>query len=462
MLNFVAKTLGRMGGEGLYKQNDSAENVSYSYVPQTATQSDLQPITIGLITEQFMFLTGVLTDYIVSNLEPTERKCHALRCLSCMCGLLRQTDLDVYVPKVLPTLITALDGDDGAVQVEACKTMHELTKRMSTKCLGNTLSAIVVALLPCLGPVEPHPTPPSTDAEAAQRAAAKQAVVTLRWLIVQRRSVLRGAFAEVQELMPSTHHLLRDVVAVLRKERGEVSAEERLKQLVSLVQHDSTRVQVLALEELHRLLKTKITGFHAKLEDDSGRMKRVLSDLVATLLRINGRTRGTDTVESSKVADTLGSSKVIQLCADCLGQVGAIDPSRLDHTVLQLRLRQEDKVEVHELDLRSEELASHVLKNYLVPFIRASKDHATHDRIGVCIQELLRFYTGLGYAEGEKTGERDAPARVQWIDEKTMECIRPFTKTNYEFKPKRFAGPKARKGKTCFGPGVPYGGELED
>lgn len=449
----MAKTLATMG-EGLYKRKESGEAVSYSYVPQTATQGDLHPITIGLITEQFMFLTGVLTDYIVSNLESSARKCHALRCLSCMCGLLRQPDLDVHVPKVLPTLITALDGDDCAVQVEACKTMHELTKRMSTKCLGATLSAIVVALLPCLGPIEPQSEQKSDD------SAEKQAVTTLRWLIVQRRAVLRGAFAEVQELMPSSHHLLRDVVAVLRKERGEVSAEERLKQLVSLVQHDSTRVQVLALEELRRLLQANMGGFLSEMDRDCPRMKRIFSDLVATLLRINGHTRGTDTAESSKVADTQGSSKVVQLCADCLGMVGAIDPSRLDDTVLQLQL-QEEKEDAHELDLRSEELASHVLKHLLVPFIRASKDHATHDRIGVCIQELLRFYTGLGYADTDKSKEGEAPSRMQWIDEQTMECIRPFTKTNYEFKPKRFAGPQARKGQTCFGPGVPYGGKLK-
>lgn len=90
----------------------------------------------------------------------------------------------------------------------------------------------------------------------------------------------------------------------------------RLPKLCALLSNDSEQVQDLVLQELSQVLQTNATLMHARLLVSGGgdAVTSVVTQVLSRLLDISRKT---------------SSSSVRQRCALCLGQLGAVDPSRV-------------------------------------------------------------------------------------------------------------------------------------
>ena len=210
-----------------------------------------------------------------------------------------------------------------------------------------------------------------------------KAVAIIHRLIVQRRKELSPAFSIVHRLVPKKHPKLTIVKKVLQQERGAVGLVEQLKQLCELIQHKSEDVRLLALNELHGVLSENSRSIHQALlahsdESPSGVLYTspaaststnpnpnsaanrcshnasiciVVSTLIGTLLWVNrvaGGSRGSSSSSSSPSSSSMSlaqssktssspksqtqrtSLRIRLACGACLGELSAVDPSRLE------------------------------------------------------------------------------------------------------------------------------------
>lgn len=90
----------------------------------------------------------------------------------------------------------------------------------------------------------------------------------------------------------------------------------RLPKLCALLSNDSEQVQDLVLQDLSQVLQANATLMHARLLVSGGSdvVMTVVTQLLSKLLDISRKS---------------SSSSVRQRCALCLGQLGAVDPSRV-------------------------------------------------------------------------------------------------------------------------------------
>ena len=95
-------------------------------------------------------------------------------------------------------------------------------------------------------------------------------------------------------------------------------AVTRLSKLCSLLSSDSEHVKDLVLQDLSHVLQAKESLLRSRfLVSGSDAASNVITQLITQLLDINRRT---------------SSTLVRQRCAVCLGQIGAVDPSRVSPT----------------------------------------------------------------------------------------------------------------------------------
>lgn len=202
------------------------------------------------------------------------------------------------------------------------------------------------------------------------RSCRDAVLCTLRFLLVENHAVLRTSFSDI----PSLHGVegLEDFEVILQaelNEKHELSLEQRLPKLVGLLRKDTDEVQEMALKELLRHLSSTQGSRllnHLILDATPDGAAPIVNELVGGLLDLTRR--GT-------------SPRVRQLCAACLGQLGAIDPARLSVSS-QHDLRPE---------LGDRRLMVSTI-NFLVKALRAASDKLHHDRFAFAIQELVKHY----------------------------------------------------------------------
>ena len=159
--------------------------------------------------------------------------------------------------------------------------------------------------------------------------------------------------------------------AVLADEKGKISIGEQLEQLSTLMSHDSKNVRLSALKELRRLLRIHTAQVHLMILDAQTLFSTIQS-LVEALLKIC-RTENDRSDPDQQIRLT---------CADCLGELGAIDPNRLIRSAVNLEAGDE-------LDLPN--LAVSLINDFLTTELRAAPKSDIQDRIAFAIQSLLPF-----------------------------------------------------------------------
>ena len=231
---------------------------------------------------------------------------------------------------------------------------------------------------------------------------------SLRFLLVDSREALSSAFSEVPgvTLVPALAPFaaeFADVAAMEEEQADEAAAAasagagagagagvavpaisdisspelkaqqrvaSRLSKLARLLRHDTEGVQELALKETERLLSTSVPQVHALiLRHGEASASPCITDVLFELLELNRRST---------------SSSIRQLCASCLGQLGAIDPSRVSAL---------SRSEHHLApELGDAHLVVQLIRTHLVKTLRAAPDTNVQDRIAYAIQQLLHFY----------------------------------------------------------------------
>ena len=430
---------------------------------RTKETKDSQVPIASLVRSEFMFMMGVLSECIQKNSNDLGKRNHALLCTNKLL-LLAESELRIFMPKVLPTLKSALL--EPPLQKNAVKALFTMLKRVPLSVLADNLGTIFVALLPCF--------------DDDESCAVHAAVETLEWMIVSNRATFHPNFKDIP-FVPG-HPLLHNISKVLGEELAGMEYYDKLDRLTNLIRHDSQRVCLLALEELHAFLiadnRKTVRKIHAALLEASqnssllphnqrknqkpgivkgGKPKTtkpsisdVVSRLLGSLLRLARKVGGTSQ-ELSNVVE-----KMQVACANCCGELGAIDPGLLNLERLQgamcMQLGLNAPGSSTSFELGNCELASHLIEAHLVKALWAAPDPYSHMQVGFAIQELLRFLLKAGTRDTLDGMEQKLKAH--FADNSTSLAVRPFLSTNYDNRSWFSPSPKGRNGKAFFGPGV--------
>ncbi|EDV26575.1 uncharacterized protein TRIADDRAFT_54712 [Trichoplax adhaerens] len=180
----------------------------------------------------------------------------------------------------------------------ACRAWNSFVKSVELSSLGPMLSQIIAILYPVMKKYAEFVSP------------------VLDYLIVDNRSQLKEYFREIP-FIPDVPQLLK-ANNVLKEEleranSGEIGPKEKLSQIMKGVCHESADVRLHALSNLRRVLYDLQSQIHEYVLS-SEKTDPIVTEIVNELLR---RCR-------------LASSKERNLCGECLGIIGAIDPGRLE------------------------------------------------------------------------------------------------------------------------------------
>ncbi len=325
--------------------------------------------------------------------------------------------LNLFRLKVIATLRLVLQFPQ--LVERALHVWYDFVKCLDIGQVGPVLGQIVVDLLPHL------------------RKETGQVVRILDYLIVENHSHLQPYLHEVP--------LLPDVPALchIRKLLEDQAARDwkvQIEQLISGAQHESADVRLLALDRLLGVLADKREEL----------VKCIMGEAVPLLISRIMRVLFVCARDSSR------EQKV--RVARCLGELGAIDPGRVD-----LDLRTEapraapEQKELIDGEGLEDDLPFYLVLNYLVPALRATRDTRGQDRAAYAIQEILkatccteqtpillaqRQAAKAAYASGKKKRKtsqtRKLPSEVKRglrffrrFPEDVQEILRPFLSSKY-------------------------------
>ncbi|KAL6048043.1 Serine/threonine-protein kinase ATR [Balamuthia mandrillaris] len=279
----------------------------------------------------------------------TAKKANALQSLEVLIQLIGP-HVNPFHPKVMATLKLVLRYPQLAQQ--ACKVWNTFITGLDISQVGPILNQIVVDLLPYLQLPECMP----------------QVQALLRYLIVEHKPSLKPYFKEIP-FLPNVP-ALAEICEVLESEQkvSEGDWRAQLRHMIEGLSHESEDVRLLALDKVYHLLCTRREEIReGTLQGE--RVDPVLCSLLKCLITIgSGSTR-------------LGLKAK---AGQCLGELGAIDPGRLDLALMKPAC-------LPCLDKDDNDLAFELINDYLVPVFRAANHTRKQDRAAFAIQKLLKF-----------------------------------------------------------------------
>lgn len=251
-----------------------------------------------------------------------------------------------FVPKVMATLKAIMH--DPLLRPDGIDVWDTFVRTLDMSSLGPFLSPVVVSLLPYV------------ESQQQQKISQKACQI-MHFLLVENSESLKDYFKEIP-FLPDVPHL-RDIFSRVRREIGNISLEDTLMQLIKLMEHESSNVRAQALSQLRLTLQ-----HHGQQIGElvlEGKFVAIVSQLISALL--------------SRCSDW--SDEVKLYCAQCIGELGAIDPALLSVSVKSNPPQHKD----------NDALALDIIENKLVAALRAAVDNASADRALYAIQELLKF-----------------------------------------------------------------------
>lgn len=303
----------------------------------------LQPRLLGFLT--FFDLQ------LVNRNVPDDKKKEALRSLECILRLIGQQHVTALRMKLMATLKLALrlsHGDFPSINSCVWSTFIHNLEPLST---GPLLSQITATLLPLL----------KLDPEGAKSI--------FNFLFVDNREQHLSFFHDLHFIseVPELEHIQHTVSTP--DSQGENNLSNILGHCLHGIAHENLDVRVLALGKLKKVLSANQSKLAEHLLTRES-VDPLVSKLIVQLL------------SGCREAD----SKVHVLLAECFGELGAIDPGRLE---LKL-LRTEKAVAVHSgVDDKSfaVDLLQRLCRSYL-----AAEDSRVQDCSSYAIQEVLKIY----------------------------------------------------------------------
>ncbi|XP_047662216.1 serine/threonine-protein kinase ATR isoform X3 [Tachysurus fulvidraco] len=342
----------------------------------------LQPKLLGILAFFNMQLLS-------SSAGEKEKKNMALNSLMALMKLMGSRHISSVRVKMMTTLRTALRYKEDFPQL-CCRTWDRFVRTLDPSYLGPLLSHVIVALLPLIS-IQP-----------------KETAVIMHYLIVENRQEVEDFLHEIYFL--PDHPELKDIHKVLQDYRKQTSKSSDLQAALQLsmraVQHENVDVRIHALTSLKEMLY-KNQAAVLRLILDSELVEPVLSELVTVLLL------GCQDV----------NAEARLLCGECLGELGAIDPGRLNlNTTHTQRSGASFTSGIDDPDF-----AFGLLTELTRTFLAYADNVRAQDAAAYGMQELLSIFEC-------REGRTDSPGRRLWrrFPEQVQEILEPHLNSRYK------------------------------
>ena len=279
--------------------------------------------------------------------------------------------LPQFAPKVMAHLAHALNNPE--LRRTALQSWKILVQVLSERPahLQRAADQIVVAMLPYLDANAQKDDEHGSDKIAQARALedANQAAAVIDELVLRRGDVMRGNLARLP-MLPDVQRLEASN-ARIAQERGLVSLRQLLGSLTESLADESLAVRTTALTEIRRRVSNPDNGMEIQglIQGVEGTAADpIMSALVAALLKC---CEGEGSSEASR--------RVQRAAAQCLSELGAIDPGRLLIASQQVQALNSESITV----------ASILLVDHLARTVRGANDSDMLDAAAYAVQCVL-------------------------------------------------------------------------
>ncbi|XP_033634079.1 serine/threonine-protein kinase ATR-like [Asterias rubens] len=317
-------------------------------ITEAADMADfLQPGLLGILA---FFDSQLLNSHIA-----VEDKKLALDSLVCIMKLMGTKHITGVRLKIMATLKIGLRYKDHGFPLLSCRAWHCFVQSVEPSALGPMISQVIVTLLPLL-----HQLP-------------EQVAKIYNYLIVENRDSYSEHFHELY-FMPDIPELI-EVNSVLKEHREDPSSQPDLKtqlrQSMKGVTHESLDVRLHALSKLRDLLHRNQSALH-EYAIGNETVDLTVTELISVLL--------------SGCRDS--DIKAQSLFGECLGELGAVDPGKLE---IITNNKKEDLSKFH-TGVEDSNFAFDLISELARVFLAAA-DTRSQDCSAYAIQELLQIYS---------------------------------------------------------------------
>jgi serine/threonine-protein kinase ATR len=191
---------------------------------------------------------------------------------------------------------------------------------------------------------------------------------------------------------------------------------EKVQALLQGLQEESLDVRAVTLGELRNILSSQkqwvsaLTDSRRLAEDDS-----LLRDLISALVK-----------SCSPEITSISSITVQQVCAECLGILGALDPTRV-------KLSNTDELVQHQEPLG---LVQDVLISNLIKLLMTANSMSVLDRVTVAIQDVLKCDDVVCLGKATRRKSRDKTHSLfDTLPQDARAVVKPYLESRYSFGP---------------------------
>ena len=284
---------------------------------------------------------------------------------------LAETHVGPFTPDVMALLNHGLQKPDPQVQRQALVCLHALVvslAKFKKGQLSTMLHQIVVMVLPFAEMGQ------ANGQEASVRSFEAEVQQILSELLVKNRKALGK---ELQHLPPLPElPFLKGINSSLAKAKTALDQSGELRNLIANLEHDSQAVRYVALDRLRIFLareKAWVDKLFTPGTSPGGRNEKLKVSLLESLLKC-----------CEVGVRTVLTGKMSLRCADCLGQLGAIDPALLPN-VLQCPAARL----AFNLD---DDLPFNLVSTELFRMLTTASDPGALESTRYAIQQLLKIY----------------------------------------------------------------------
>ena len=328
-----------------------------------------------LLNDRGMF--SMLLSKLAESLESSEASMaskhqQAMRCLGVLIELI-DVQVTTYIPKLMALLARGLELQHASRHsIHAYRILIRAISEHATDHLQRLAQQIFVSLLPCF------------DDGKASEVSEDAADVLLDFLGLLKTNVRDDSFRRVLQDFPalpamsSPHERgnegngdkdskLQELSRMLESYRMSMTLDSRLEALTNGVRHENTSVRYTNMCELLPLLRENQQHVYrlAKANSESS-----VSRLLGALLR-----------SCTEETRTPIGTRLLLKCAECLGELGALDPARV-----KITLGGFCPIELKDMSLAKELICSHLAR-----VLRYASDLDMLGSAELAVQELLKM-----------------------------------------------------------------------
>ncbi|CAN9502464.1 unnamed protein product [Ophioblennius macclurei] len=347
----------------------------------------LQPKLLGILAFFNMQLLS-------SSAGEKDRKKLALKSVMALMQLMGSKHISSVRVQMMTTLRTGLRYRED-FPLLCCQTWECFMRSVEPAHLGPLLSHVIVALLPLI-PLQP-----------------KETAAIIRFLILDNRDEVNDYLHEIYFL--PDHPELKDIHTVLQDYKkltaSSVDLAAALQLSMRAVQHENVDVRIHALTSLRDMMHSN-QDWLLRQVCASEAVEPVISNLVSVLLK--------GCQDSSPEARLL--------CGECLGELGAVDPGRLDLSHTHTLGNHHTFVS----GVDDPNFAYELLTELTRTFLAYADDVRAQDSAAYAIQELLSIFEC-------RDGRINSPGRRLWrrFPEHIQEILEPHLNSRYKSSQKK-------------------------